>query len=175
SVAQYLAPGAISFDMIVMDEASQLKPEDALGAILRGTQLIVVGDPMQLPPTSFFERLDDADDSEPDESSAAVADSESILDVAGMLYVPTRLLRWHYRSHHGSLIAFSNAEFYGNRLTVFPSPFGQSSDLGVHFVHVTRGIYQAGTNQEEARRVIDGVLRHMRLRAGESLGVVAAA
>jgi very-short-patch-repair endonuclease len=173
SVSQYLAPGVINFDIVVMDEASQLKPEDALGAILRGTQLVVVGDPMQLPPTSFFERLDGGDENEPDESSAAVADSESILDVAGMLYLPARLLKWHYRSEHGSLIAFSNAEFYDNRLTVFPSPVGQNSDLGVQFVHVATGIYQAGTNQEEARRVMDGVLRHMRLRPGESLGVVA--
>src|SRR5262249_25899492 len=159
SVAQYLAPATIAFDMVVMDEASQLKPEDALGAVLRGAQLVVVGDPLQLPPTSFFERLDADDEGDVDESAAALADSESILDVAGMLYVPARLLKWHYRSQHGSLIAFSNAEFYGNRLVVFPSPISQSADLGIQFFHVPNAVYQAGTNVEEARGVIDGVLR----------------
>lgn len=174
SVAQYLAPGTIDFHLVVMDEASQLKPEDALGAVLRGAQLVVVGDPMQLPPTTFFERFNsDEEDEEPDESAAGVSDSESILDVAGMLYTPARLLKWHYRSQHGSLIAFSNAEFYANKLIVFPSPVAKSAELGVQFVHVANGVYQAGTNVEEARRVVDGVLRHMRLRSGESLGVVA--
>jgi hypothetical protein len=172
SVAQYLAPASISFDIVVMDEASQLKPEDALGAVVRGAQLVVVGDPMQLPPTSFFERLDDEED-EPDDSAAALADSESILDVASMLYAPDRLLKWHYRSQHGSLIAFSNAEFYANRLIVFPSPVASSSELGIQFVPVANAVYHAGTNVEEAGRVIDGVLEHMRLRPGESLGVVA--
>jgi hypothetical protein len=57
AVAQYLTPGAIKFDLVIMDEASQLKPEEAIGAIARGGQLVVVGDPKQLPPTSFFSKM----------------------------------------------------------------------------------------------------------------------
>jgi len=123
SVAQYLAPGQLKFDLVVMDEASQLKPEEALGAIARGGQLVVVGDPKQLPPSTFFERQLDLDpDVDPEEDASAVEEHESILDVATALYQPIRQLRWHYRSRHDSLIAFSNNEFYRNRLLVFPSP-----------------------------------------------------
>nr|WP_295405931.1 AAA domain-containing protein [uncultured Thiocystis sp.] len=107
SVAQYLAPGQIDFDLIVMDEASQMKPQDALGAIARGRQLVVVGDPKQLPPTSFFDRV--IDDEE--EEATAIEESENILETAIPLFHHRRL-RWHYRSQHESLIAFSNHAFY---------------------------------------------------------------
>ena len=104
SVAQYLAPGQINFDLVVMDEASQIKPQDTLGVIARGAQLVVVGDPKQLPPTSFFERVVEANE---DEDVAAIEETESILDAVFPMF-PARLLRWHYRSQHESLIAFSN-------------------------------------------------------------------
>lgn len=103
SVAQYLAPGQIEFDLVVMDEASQIKPQDALGAIARGSQLVVVGDPKQLPPTSFFDRVIDDDEEDP----TALEGAESILDATLPMF-PARRLRWHYRSQHESLIAFSN-------------------------------------------------------------------
>ena len=123
AVAQFLEPGTVKFDIVVMDEASQLKPEVAIGAIARGKQLIVVGDPKQLPPTSFFDRLSlTADDGEDDGQQAAALMSQSILDVCIGHFRPVRTLRWHYRSRHESLIAFSNHHFYKN-LIIFPSPY----------------------------------------------------
>src|SRR5262249_6449952 len=120
SVAQYLAPASITFVVMVMDKASHLRPEDRLVAILRAAQVVVVVDRMKLPPTTFFDRMDG--EAEIDDEAPAAADAESILDVATALYTPSRSLRWHYRSQHGSLIRFSNKEFYGDQLIVFPSP-----------------------------------------------------
>jgi very-short-patch-repair endonuclease len=177
SVAQYIAPGQLNFDLVVMDEASQLKPEDALGAVARGGQLVVVGDPRQLPPSTFFERqlgLDD-DEDEADETSV-VAQHESILDVATTLYQPVRQLRWHYRSRHDSLIAFSNDRFYRGRLLVFPSPTAATAQQGVHFRHVANGVYEAGEakwNRPEAERVVNLILHYMHAFPELSLGVVA--
>ena len=172
SVAQYLAPGTLDFDLIVMDEASQLRPEDALGAIARGRQIVVVGDRMQLPPTSFFDRVGDEEAEEEELTADAMTDAESILDVATTIYRPQRLLRWHYRSRHGSLIAFSNKEFYGGELVVFPSPISGSPEFGVKLIRVSDGRYESRQNLTEAQRVVATALRHMRLRPGESLGIV---
>ncbi|WP_165922943.1 DUF4011 domain-containing protein [Sulfurirhabdus autotrophica] len=173
SVAQYLAHGAIEFDIIVMDEASQLRPEEALGAITRGTQLVVVGDPKQLPPTNFFDRLvDGGDDDDEDESPAVLSGSESILDICQQLFHPVRSLRWHYRSQHESLIAFSNYHFYESRLVVFPSPYSRNNRLGVRYRYVKDGIYKDRQNLPEAQRVVAAVLEHMMKYPEESLGVV---
>jgi len=172
SVAQYLTPGQIKFDLLIVDEASQLRPEDALGAISRAEQLVIVGDQKQLPPSSFFERIGDDDDTEEDEK-AAVEDAESILDVAASLYRPARMLKWHYRSRHASLIAFSNREFYKNQLIVFPSPMPHDKALGVKFVHVLDGVFEDRRNYVEARRVVRSALDHMEQRKGETLGIVA--
>ncbi len=173
SVAQYLEPGAIEFDIVVMDEASQLRPEDALGSIARARQVIIVGDRMQLPPTSFFDRIGDAE-AEEDEAGDAdgMTDSESILDVAAATYKPARLLRWHYRSRHASLIAYSNKEFYKGNLITFPSPAPKSPALGVKLIHVKDGVYEDRRNMVEARRAIDTAVHHMRTRPDESLGIV---
>lgn len=177
SVAQYIAPGHLNFDLVVMDEASQLKPEDALGAVARGGQLVVVGDPKQLPPSTFFERQLDLDpDEEPADDTSAVEEHESILDVASALYQPVRQLRWHYRSRHDSLIAFSNAEFYRNRLLVFPSPALKGTPDGIQFRHVANGVYESGHakwNRPEAERIVNQVANHMHLSPELSLGVVA--
>lgn len=116
SAAHYLAPGRLEFDLVVMDEASQVKPEDALGVIARGKQIVVVGDPKQLPPTSFFDRSIESDD---DEEVAALGDTDSILDASLPLF-PMRRLRWHYRSQHEKLIAYSNRHFYNSDLVIFP-------------------------------------------------------
>jgi hypothetical protein len=177
SVAQYLAPGRLKFDLVVMDEASQIKPEEALGAIARGGQLVVAGDAEQLPPSSFFERQFDQDlDEDPAEDTSAVEEHESVLDVATALYQPIRQLRWHYRSRHPGLIAFSNAEFYRNRLLVFPSPVDSGGQQCVQFRHVANGVYESGHakwNRPEAERVIGLVLNHMHASPKLSLGVIA--
>lgn len=172
SVAQYLEQGAVAFDVVVMDEASQLKPEDALGAVARGAQLIVVGDPKQLPPTSFFDRMLDSNDDDEDDAVASMDGTESILDICQQLYSPVRTLKWHYRSQHESLIAFSNFHFYDNKLIVFPSPYARGSRLGVSWRYVREGIYKDRRNVPEAIRVADAVLEHMLKHPEESLGVV---
>jgi very-short-patch-repair endonuclease len=170
SVAQYLEPGKVEFDLVVMDEASQLKIEEALGAIARGKQLVVVGDQKQLPPTSFFDRMMTTTDDELDEGTA-VTTSESILDICSPLFL-NRTLRWHYRSKHESLIAFSNHHFYNGQLIVFPSPHPKSNRLGICFHYISDGVYQSRQNFPEAQRVVDAVLAHMQSRPDESLGVV---
>ncbi|WP_168205891.1 DUF4011 domain-containing protein [Geobacter sp. FeAm09] len=168
SVAQYLDPNNISFDLVIMDEASQLKPEDALGAIARATQLIVVGDPKQLPPTSFFDRTDSGADD--DEEAMAIQDTESILDICMTTYNKRRL-RWHYRSVHESLIAFSNNRFYDDDLIIFPSPFGNNSNYGVHRHYIDGATYQKGRNRNEAEAVALAVVEHFRNNPVNTLGV----
>jgi transcription elongation GreA/GreB family factor len=171
SVAQYLEPEAVKFDLVVMDEASQLRPEDAIGAIARGSQLVVVGDQKQLPPTSFFDSWGGGDLDEDDEAVAVVHGVESILDIAQQTFTPARSLRWHYRSQHESLIAFSNHYFYRN-LVVFPSPDRDKSRLGVKWRYVRDGIYEDRRNVQEAKRVTDAVVWHMKACPDESLGAV---
>lgn len=172
AVAQYLEPGAMQFDMVVIDEASQLTPEEAIGAFGRAKQVIVVGDPKQLPPTNFFNRMSTTDDGDMDEDSAisTIAGQESILDVCLGL-MPERMLQLHYRSRHESLIAFSNVNFYDGKLVVFPSPFPRSKRLGIQYHHVKNGIYQNKQNQPEAMRVVDAIIDHMRCYPDDSLGV----
>ena len=172
SVAQYLAPGELSFDLIVMDEASQLKPEDAVGALARGGQMVIVGDPKQLPPTTFFQRAAMDAETEEDEQTRTVAEEgESILDVASTVYQPVRRIRWHYRSRHHSLIAFSNKEFYQGDLVIFPSAYHEHCDLGVKYHPVRDGVFENGRNAREAAVVVDAVMDHMERRPDESLGV----
>lgn len=168
SVAQYLEPGNISFDLVVMDEASQLRPEDALGAIARARQLVVVGDPNQLPPTSFFDKVDEI----PDESDeiAAIQDTESILDICMTMYQKRRL-RWHYRSEHESLIAFSNHQFYDDNLIIFPSPKGNNRNYGLHRHYIDGATYVKSLNRVEAESVAIAVLEHFRSHSNLSLGV----
>jgi very-short-patch-repair endonuclease len=175
SVAQFLDPRAVHFDLIVFDEASQVRPEDAIGALLRGSQLVVMGDTRQLPPTSFFDHLaagDDAPEQE-DEAAAAMKDVESILHQCARSFT-TRTLEWHYRSRHESLIAISNLHFYGNKLRIYPSPVDWSDELGLHFVHVPRSVYdrgRSGTNRIEAQRVAAAALEHFRRFPRKSLGI----
>ncbi|TGU86348.1 hypothetical protein EN794_053420, partial [Mesorhizobium sp. M00.F.Ca.ET.151.01.1.1] len=116
SVAQFLSPGRMSFDLLVMDEASQIQPVDALGAIARANQVVVVGDERQLPPTTFFAKMTGSQSEDDDGEGAQVADIESILGLFTARGLPQHMLRWHYRSRHQSLIAVSNSQFYENRL-----------------------------------------------------------
>ncbi|MDO6564393.1 DUF4011 domain-containing protein [Amphritea sp. 1_MG-2023] len=169
SVAQYLPPGEITFDLVVIDEASQVKPQDALGAIARGKQLVVVGDPKQLPPTSFFDKHGDEED---DDEVTGIQQSESVLGAAAPLF-PMRRLRWHYRSQHEQLIAFSNYSFYDSNLVVFPSPNQDSPEFGVKFHKVSKGRFINRRNIEEARAIANSVAEHLIKTPNESLGVVA--
>lgn len=173
SVSQFLDPDRIQFDLVVFDEASQIRTEDAIGAIMRSQALVVVGDSKQLPPTSFFVASVDGDDNEAD--TDAPATFESILDACTAVGLPTRMLRWHYRSRHEGLIAFSNEHFYDGRLVTFPLATAASAN-GVTFEHVADGVYDrrgTRTNLVEARRVADLVCAHVRTTPARSLGVVA--
>lgn len=170
AVAQFLQAIPQVFDVVIMDEASQLRPEQAIGAIARGRQLIVVGDPKQLPPTSFFSRSQNDDETQP---QMAAVDAESILNVASSHFRPIRSLRWHYRSRHESLIAFSNEKFYRGNLVVFPSPYPRKRGLGVRSHYVANAVYESQMNQMEAARVVDFVVDHIVHYPDQSLGVVA--
>ncbi len=165
SVAQYLVPGQIEFDLLIMDEASQVRPEDALGAIARCQQIMIVGDPKQLPPTQFFERLVNEED-----ETTALEGQESILDICLSIY-QKGWLRWHYRSEHESLIAFSNRHFYDDKLIVFPAPVPQHQGCGVHLNYIENATYFRGCNQKEAETVVTAVAAHFKNSPELSLGV----
>lgn len=169
SIAKYIPPGSVSFDMVIFDEASQVRPTEAMGAILRGRQSVVVGDSKQLPPTSFFDTAggEAEDDSE-------TADLESILGMFCAKSAPDRMLRWHYRSRHESLIAVSNHKFYDNRLIVFPSPDSGRKETGLRLVHNPDNPYRGrGVNIAEARAVAAAVMEHARETPHLTLGAVA--
>jgi very-short-patch-repair endonuclease/dihydroneopterin aldolase len=174
SVAQFIGVDFPKFDVVVFDEASQIPTYEAIGAIARGNQLIVVGDSRQLPPTTFFERQksdeEDIEDSLPEELESILDESEA----AGIKHIR---LDWHYRSRHESLIAFSNREFYDNRLFTFPTAVMKHPDLGVHWREITDGVYdysKSRTNENEAKAVVEEVVRRLRNKeeAKYSLGVV---
>ena len=172
SVTQYLAAGHSQFDLVVFDEASQIPTWDAVGAIARGRQLVVVGDPKQLPPTSFFAKSGDGDGAAA--NSEEVEELESILDECLGAGMNRQSLAWHYRSRHESLITFSNHRYYESRLVTFPSPATQ--DTGVTFQRVA-GVYDRGgsrTNRAEAEAIVDAIERHFTSAecTGRSLGVV---
>ncbi len=172
SVAQYLPADAEPFDLVIFDEASQIPTWDAVGAIGRGKQVIVVGDPKQLPPTDFFARGKAADD-EDDSGPTDMADLDSILDECLGAGIPAITLAWHYRSRHESLIAFSNQAYYGGGLVTFPSPV--TSDQAVSFRFVPDGVYERGgsrTNPVEVRAVVAEALKIMRDGSDRSIGIV---
>lgn len=168
SVAQFIDTDADKFDLIVFDEASQMPTYEAVGAIARGKNVIIVGDPKQMPPTSFFSV------NTIDEDNIEMEDLESILDDCLALSIPSKYLLWHYRSKHESLIAFSNSEYYDNKLMTFPSP--DNIESKVRIVNIN-GYYDKGKsrqNRAEAQAVVDEIAR--RLRSEElrkkSIGVV---
>ena len=176
SVAQFLKPGAISFDLLVVDEASQIEPVDALGAVARCRQMVVVGDERQLPPTRFFAKLtgNEEDRDEDDELTFQARDAESILDLCLAKGLPHRMLNWHYRSRHQSLIAVSNRQFYDNKLFIVPSPYDAVAGMGLKFHYLPDTYYDRGnsrTNPEEARIVAEAVIHHARETPNRSLGV----
>lgn len=161
SISQYLPSDQALFDVVIFDEASQITTWDAVGAIARGKQTIIVGDPKQLPPTNFFGRADDDRDNDDIEDHAK--DLESVLDEAQASGLPTLQLNWHYRSRHESLIAFSNWNYYGNKLVTFPA--AESEDRGVSLVHLPDAMYDRGksrTNRSEANAIVADVVARMK-------------
>ncbi len=174
SVAQYLEPGKLTFDLLLIDEASQVQPVDALGAAARVQQIVVVGDDKQLPPTRFFASMVDADNFDEETDDQHAGDMESILGLCCGQNMAQRMLRWHYRSRHHSLIAVSNHEFYDNRLFVIPSPSERGGELGVFYHRIEEAIFDRGgsaTNKVEAERVAQAVMEHARQRPDATLGV----
>jgi flagellar biosynthesis GTPase FlhF len=172
SIAMFLPPGGVQFDLVIFDEASQVRPVEAFGAILRGRQAVVVGDSKQLPPTSFFQQIT----GDADEPVSQTADLESILSLFLAQGAPQRMLRWHYRSQHESLITLSNRAFYDNKLVVFPSPDAERKELGLRFHHLSDTRYDRGgsrTNRGEAAAVAEAVMAHARHLPHLSLGVAA--
>ncbi len=159
------------FDLVIVDEASQMPPERAFGLISRARQCVVVGDPKQLPPTSFFQRTASAEEGESESDvDTEVLDEESILDLCTKTFQPVRRLKWHYRSRHGSLIAFSNKHFYNSELVVFPSC---DRNFAIHRHLVSDARYSKGVNLPEVRLVCDVVLEQLETHPDRSLGVVA--
>ncbi|GJD95820.1 DUF4011 domain-containing protein [Methylobacterium iners] len=172
SIAQYWPAEARPFDVVIFDEASQIAPWDAIGAIARGRQVVIVGDPEQLPPTNVGDRgVDEIPD------GLDVADQESILDECLAANLPRHRLSWHYRSRHESLIAFSNRHYYRGGLITFPSPV--TEDRAVRLVPVPDGLYERGgarVNRPEARAVVAEIVARLSdpdfLNDKTSLGVV---
>lgn len=173
SIAQFLDPSIIDFDVVIFDEASQVKPEDALGALLRGRQCVIIGDTRQLPPTSFFDNMIDSIDETDEEITTSLSDVESILHLCKRSFLTKNLL-WHYRSRHESLIAVSNQEFYDQRLVTYPSPMADIEHLGLKFVHLPDTIYERGRNsgnRKEAKLVAQAALEHFKENPNKSLGI----
>ena len=180
TVAQYLDGDTPGFDLVIFDEASQLPAEDAAGAIIRGRQLVVVGDPKQLPPTTFFTGSGRHEPGSDEQGAPFEADPESILEDFMGTGMPACRLKWHYRSAHESLISFSNMNFYDGELLTFPSVETEAEDRGLRFEFVEGGVYEGkGLNLVEARRVADAVVEFARRQlehrapgeAAQTLGV----
>ena len=175
SVSQFLPPELMKFDLILFDEASQIVPEDAIGTIYRGKTIVVAGDNKQLPPTSFFQKslLEDVDWDEVADEDVEVFDS--ILDECIGVGLPVKTLRWHYRSKHEALIAFSNRYFYEGTLITFPSAIAKNDALGVRLIYVPNGVYDRGgrrDNLKEAEVIANLVFEHFQKYPEKTLGVV---
>ncbi|BAZ02527.1 hypothetical protein NIES37_65400 [Tolypothrix tenuis PCC 7101] len=171
SVSQYIDADVVHFDVLIFDEASQLRTEDVVPAIIRSNQVIVIGDKKQLPPTSFFSTAKDSEEDSNDEDDASY---ESVLDECSN-FMFGRMLKWHYRSQDERLIAFSNKHFYDSQLVTFPNPV-QNPDLGVWFKHVPDGVYDRGKrtdNRHEAQVVAQLALEHFQRCPEQSLGIIA--
>ncbi len=171
TVAELLPRDPELFDIVIIDEASQMLPCDALGAIARGRQTVIVGDPKQLPPSTYFQggfaaAMDNDDD---DEMLAPMV--ESILDLSLSAWHPPRYLQWHYRSRHSSLIQFSNVRFYDNRLIVFPGPDENRQGSGIRYHHVADGLAKGGLNRIEAERVVSAACAFMEDAANRDLSL----
>ena len=175
SVSLFLEAETYKFDMVIFDEASQVCTENAIGAISRAKQVIIAGDSRQLPPTNFFKATNSENDYDVSEDEYEDTNAyESVLDEAILL--PEKTLRWHYRSKHESLIAFSNANIYNNAMITFPSNIDKMKDNGVEYIYVENGFYDRGGkkgNVNEAKEVAELVFKHIKEQPQRSLGVIA--
>ena len=167
AVAQYVPLGSVEFDLCIIDEASQMPPENAIGALVRAKQTMIVGDTNQLPPTSFFRKMISDEDADEDEQVT----NESILEMANAAFRPPRRLRWHYRSRTSELIRFSNRMVYDDDLIVFPAAEEEHPKMGVRLVPV-EGLYKSGANPREAEVMVKAILKFMKEEPRRSLGVV---
>lgn len=182
-VVSQLLPAQRCFDVVIFDEASQVTPADAVGALMRAARAVVAGDPHQLPPTSFFTTSGGGEDDEDAEAEALLAmagtrDMESILDVMGALLPPpkgTRTLNWHYRSEDERLIAFSNAQpnLYDWALTTFPGVAGADCLSHVPVPFQPGRVGQEDSVSDEVTKVVELVAEHASIRPSMSLGVIA--
>ena len=171
AVSEFLPRDGQMFDLLIMDEASQILPSSAFGSIARARQVVIVGDPQQLPPTTFF--MGGRGDDEPeDEDLEGVTDAKSILDRA-ISSLQNIHLCGHYRSRHHSLIAFSNKHFYEKRLMVVPSVVPRSSKFGIVAHYLLDARYAASKNEIEAKTVATHAMEHLCSRSDETLGIVA--
>lgn len=175
SVAQFLPDRDGLFDLVIFDEASQVRPEDALGSILRASQMIVVGDSKQLPPSTFFDkRIQEDSEFEEEVIVDQAGQFESVLDLAAAV-LPEEPLRSHYRSRDERLITVSNVHFYDGNLLPVPTPHPGLEGSGPEF-RLVPGVYQRGIgrsiNPEEARQVALDAVEHAKTRPHESLGIV---
>lgn len=176
SVAQFILTSSQKFDLLIIDEASQMRPEFSISCVLRANQLIVVGDANQLPPSDHFQ-MNNTEEND-DEGVGVDDNTESILDLANQRFRAKPRLKWHYRSQHESLIQFSNREFYDRDLVVFPSPMSNSDELlGVKCFYVPSRfpdtVYEASINQREAELVIEKAFGLMLAYPERSIGIVA--
>ena len=178
AVSTFFESDNLKFDVVIFDEASQVRPFDAIGAIYRGHQLIVAGDQQQLPPTTFFDRLTDDDGGDPDDEDSIgdLVDFESILDVCCTKGLPRKRLRWHYRSRREALIGFSNHHFYDNELITFPSASDVDGTGAIDFEFVEEGRWKSGSsggyNLREAEHTAGLVIKHFTCNPQQSLGVI---
>lgn len=174
SVSQFLESDCYHFDTVIFDEASQVKTENAIGAIFRGKQIIIAGDSKQLPPTNFFEVATSESEFDSDEDEENEMVDSSVLEEASFL--PSKELLWHYRSRHEHLIAFSNSKIYKNQLITFPSNIEKQPDWGVEYIFVENGVYNGKGNPKgnfyEAERVAQEVFSHIKKHPERTLGVI---
>ena len=178
SVSYFLDSDMYNFDLVIFDEASQILPEDAIGAIYRGKQVVIAGDTKQMPPTNFFaaasKNTDDYDiDEDSDEYYPDIV-SESVLDEATTC-LPSCTLLWHYRSKDESLISFSNQQLYNNNLITFPN-CSRLEDRGLEYVYVPNGYYEGSgrnCNVMEAKKCLALVVEHIQKHPDRSLGIIA--
>ena len=173
SVSYFLEAETYRFDMVIFDEASQIFPQDAIGAIFRAKQVIIAGDSKQLPPTNFFSASTSNDgDFDFDDEEEEEINFDSILEEATNS-LPNRSLLWHYRSRFEELISFSNQQIYQNNLITFPSSTVQATDTGVEYVYVKNGVYENRCNRTEAQEIVRMVAEHIKKHPDRSLGIIA--
>lgn len=173
SVSYFLEAETYQFDIVIFDEASQIFPQDAIGAIFRAKQVVIAGDSKQLPPTNFFAASTSNDgDFDFEDEEEEEFNFDSILEEASNS-LPNRSLLWHYRSRFEELISFSNRQIYQNNLITFPSSTVRVNDTGVEYVYVKNGVYENRCNRAEAQEIVKLVAKHIKNYPNRSLGIIA--